>query len=197
MATLQREFVVSAAAASVYKPARAMMSEQQPAKLDRDGSAGPGHALRLPQGCSIAQATAADLPAIAALLREADLPHEDIAPHLRHFLVARHETGKAIGAIGAEVHAPDALLRSLVVAPAYRGTGVGEKLIRELEDRAAAWGVERWWLLTLSAEKFFTARGFTPSAREQAPAAIQRARQFSGGCCSSAVCLTRRRTASA
>ena len=141
----------------------------------------------------IEPATPADAPAIAALLRAAELPHEDFAAHLGHFLVARDERGAVVGAIGAEVHAPEALLRSLAVAPALRRAGLGGELVRRLEAAAAAWGVTRWWLLTTTAEKFFAVRGFIAAPRTDAPPVIRRTGQFSGGCCGSAVCLTRAR----
>lgn len=144
---------------------------------------------------AIAPATSADAPAIAALLRDAELPHEDFEPHLGRFLVARDEAGVVVGAIGAEVHAPEALLRSLVVASAWRGAGLGGRLVRELEAAAEAWGVTRWWLLTTTARAFFEARGFVVATRADAPEAIQQTRQFSGGCGCSAVCLTRERRA--
>ena len=140
---------------------------------------------------TIAPAAAGDAVAIAALLREAGLPHEDCAAHLAHFLVSRGDRGVIVGVVGAEVHAPEALLRSLVVAPAYRGTGLGGELVQKLEMAAAGWGVERWWLLTTSAEKFFAGRGFVVVPRTVAPPAIQRTSQFSGRCCGSAVCMTR------
>lgn len=146
-----------------------------------------------PAGITIGQAQGDEAPAIAALLREADLPDADFTPHLAHFLVARDERGAVVGAVGAEVHAPDALLRSLVVAPARRGTGLGDALVRQLEVEAANWGVERWWLLTTTAAEFFQARGFVAANRAGAPVAIRQTGQFSGGCCSAAVCLTRER----
>lgn len=144
----------------------------------------------------IAPATPADVPAIAALLREAGLPHDDFAPHIANFLVARGSTGSppgaaVVGAVGAEVGGAEALLRSLVVAPNQRGAGLGGRLIDELERAAGAWGVRRWWLLTTTAEEFFAARGFRVTARGEAPGAMQRTGQFSGGCGRSAVCMTR------
>jgi amino-acid N-acetyltransferase len=140
----------------------------------------------------ISPATPADGPAIAALLREAGLPDGDITPHLGNFLVAR-DGGGIVGAVGAERGGADALLRSLVVAPGRRGSGLGGRLIDGLERAAGAWGVRRWWLLTTTAENFFTARGFRVAARSEAPEAIQRTGQFAGGCGSSAVCMTRER----
>jgi N-acetylglutamate synthase-like GNAT family acetyltransferase len=144
-------------------------------------------------GIVIEPARAGDAADIAALLRDAGLPHDDAGLRSSHFLVAR-EDGRPIGAIGAEVHAPDALLRSLVVAPAKRGSGLGGELVRRLDLAAGAWGVGRWWLLTTTAERFFSARGFVVAPRAAAPDAIRRTGQFSGEVCASAACLTRART---
>src|SRR5688500_6040621 len=90
----------------------------------------------------IEPATAADHGAIAALLRAANLPYEDILPHWPHFLVARRGRD-LVGAVGAEVCGEDALLRSLVVTPAARGEGWGGKLCDELERAAESWSVRR------------------------------------------------------
>lgn len=143
-------------------------------------------------GIVLERATPADAPAIAALLVAAELPHGDIDPQARHFLVAR-EHGVVVGAVGAEVCGDDALLRSLVVASTHRGEGVAAALLRRLDVEAAAWGVKRWWLLTTSARAFFEARGFRVTPRAEAPPAIRSTGQFSGGCCATALCLSRAR----
>jgi amino-acid N-acetyltransferase len=144
----------------------------------------------------LAPAQAEDAAEIAALLRAAGLPHDDFAPHLGHFLVAR-DGPAVIGTVGAEVNGSDALLRSLAVAESRRGAGLGTRLLAALEDAAAGWGVERWWLLTTTAEKFFAAHGFRVAVRTEAPEAIRRTGQFNGGCCRSAVCMTRERKGAA
>ncbi len=140
----------------------------------------------------IVTADPADEAAIARLLLAANLPGEDFARHLAHFLVARRN-GEVVGAIGAEVCGDDALLRSLVVAPEERGTGLGGELVRRLESAAAAWGVRRWWLLTTTAEAFFLKRGFEVTPRAAVPAAIAATREFTGLCPSVAACLSRER----
>ena len=142
---------------------------------------------------SITPAAPTDGPTIAALLRAADLPYEDIGPHLGRFLVARQ--GSAIvGAIGLEVYAPDGLLRSLVVAPEYRGRGLGDELVRRLERAAADWGIERFWLLTTTAEAFFARRGFRVTPRAAAPTEIAATHEFKSLCPSTAICMARART---
>ncbi|HVS52678.1 MAG TPA: arsenic resistance N-acetyltransferase ArsN2 [Opitutaceae bacterium] len=149
--------------------------------------------MKIAAEIQIGPATAANGPAIAALLRAAELPHEDCAAHLGNFLVARAADGAIVGAVGAEVCGADALLRSLVVDATWRGAGLGSRLVAALERAAAAWGVRRWWLLTTTAETFFAARGFRVADRSEAPETIQRTGQFSGGGCSSAVCMMRER----
>jgi amino-acid N-acetyltransferase len=131
-----------------------------------------------------------DAAAVAALLREAGLPHEDFAAHLANFLVARSH-GAVVGAIGYEDHGTDALLRSLVVAPGQRGHGLGGLLMRALTARAKAHGVRQFYLLTTTAEKFFTARGFARIDRALVPPAVAQAKEFRSLCPASAACLTR------
>lgn len=139
---------------------------------------------------ALAAAGADDVPAIAALLREAELPHEDFAAHLAHFLVARR-VDEVVGAIGFERHGRAALLRSLVVAPARRGAGLGGRLVSRLTAEARRNGVTRFYLLTTTAEAFFAKRGFQKIARRRVPARIAATREFKSLCPLSAVCMTR------
>jgi len=139
---------------------------------------------------SIESARPEDATVIAALLREAGLPHEDFAAHLANFFVAR-AGGAVVGAIGYEDYGADALLRSLVVAPAQRGGGLGDHLVRELTSLAQARGVQRLYLLTTTAEKFFSARGFTRIDRAAAPPVVTGTEEFRSLCPASAVCMTR------
>lgn len=143
-------------------------------------------------GCVIEPARAEDFDAVARLLAAAGLAHDDLRGAAVRFVVAR-VNGGVVGAAGAEVRGDDGLLRSLVVAPDRRRTGLGSALLRRLDAQAAGWGVKRWWLLTTTAESFFRARGFVPAARATAPALIRATGQFTGDVCASAACLTRTR----
>jgi amino-acid N-acetyltransferase len=131
-----------------------------------------------------------DVPAITALLRAADLPDQDFADHLEHFLVARR-AGEVVGAIGFELHGADALLRSLVVALELRGAGLGGRLVEQLTAAAQARGVKRFFLLTMTAEAFFAKRGFQKADRRSVPAAIAGTKEFNSLCPVSAICMTR------
>jgi len=64
--------------------------------------------------------------------------------------------------------------RMLAVAPAARGRGVGEALVRQCEERAAATGATRMWLSTLDemghAQRIYTRLGYRPEpARDWHP----------------------------
>jgi amino-acid N-acetyltransferase len=139
---------------------------------------------------AISAAGPGDAPAIAARLRDADLPHEDFADHLANFLVARREDG-VVGAVGFELHGRDALLRSLVVAPAHRGTGLGGELVDRLAAEARRRGVMQFYLLTTTAAAFFARRGFQKIDRQAVPAVIAGTKEFNSLCPSSAICMTR------
>ena len=61
-------------------------------------------------------AAASDRPAVAELLRAAELPLDGVPAGLEHFIVATRG-GEVVGAIGLEVYGDAALLRSAVVHP--------------------------------------------------------------------------------
>ena len=145
----------------------------------------PDHPLQLQT------ASSTDRTEIGALLAAADLPPLDDAQDLSRFVVARR-AGRVVGAIGAEICGEDALLRSLVVAEAERRSGIGTRLVGALDERASAWGVVRWWLLTMTAESYFRRLGFHSVPRSTAPAGIAQTTEFRGVCPSVAACLTAR-----
>ena len=136
------------------------------------------------------RAGTADWPQIEALLRDARLPVEDAADHLQHFTVGTGEAGLvAVG--GFESHGADALLRSFVVAPSARERAHGADLLRHVLRDARAAGVDTVYLLTQTAERFFTRHGFRPVERSDAPQAIRATREFTGLCPASARLMAR------
>jgi N-acetylglutamate synthase-like GNAT family acetyltransferase/SAM-dependent methyltransferase len=126
-----------------------------------------------------------DISAIEALLAESELP-ADVESHLADFLVARHRE-RVVGSIGMEPRGSDALFRSLAVAPAYRGLGLGRRLYEALEELAGRRGVERAYLLTNTIESLADSWGYRRLDRDQVPPAIRETSEFRGGCCATAV----------
>jgi amino-acid N-acetyltransferase len=136
-------------------------------------------------------AGAAHLAPVIALLRESGLPTADIdVAELRDFIVAL-DGGAVVGVVGLERHGEDGLLRSLAVAPGWRGHGLGHALVEAIEARAAKLGVRLLALLTQTAAAYFAARGYAPIPRAHAPAAVQSSAEFSTLCPASSTCMVK------
>ncbi|MCK5268307.1 MAG: GNAT family N-acetyltransferase [Spirochaetes bacterium] len=93
------------------------------------------------------------------LLAESGLYSDDIrSSDLRHFLVMRDGTRLA-GVVGLEVVGESSLLRSLAVSPRYRNKGIPSGLVKRVEEYARSKGIEKLYLLTITAEEFFAKQG--------------------------------------
>lgn len=129
---------------------------------------------------------------VEALLRAADLPVSDLHAGDSLRLFGARADGRLVGLVGIEVHPPVGLLRSLVVAPAHRGRGLGAELVAHAAAQAAARGLEALYLLTTTAADFFAARGYAAVARTDAPPEIAATSQFAGLCPSSSTVMKKR-----
>ena len=136
-------------------------------------------------------ADVADLAAIRAMLEREGLPHEDLAsvPGTRFWVL--RDSGRVIGAIGLETYGSSGLLRSLVVTPEARGTGLGGRLAETLETAARRDGLRRLVLLTQTAERFFSHRGYAVIDRAEAPAEVRGSTEFRSLCPASATCMAK------
>jgi len=135
---------------------------------------------------TIEAARAADLPVVLALLADAALPTDGVAEHFGGFVVAR-ERGEVVGAGGLEVYGDAALLRSVVVEPAWRKMRLGEALVRALLSSARARGIRTIYLLTESAADFFARFGFERIAQAEIdPAVVAGSAEFRIPRCDSA-----------
>ena len=120
--------------------------------------------------------------AAAALLEAADLPTADLTDaHMEHFFHSGAPS-QPTGLVGLEFCGPDALLRSLVVAPDQRGGGLGAALMEHAERYARTASMHSIFLLTTTAEHFFAHRGYALAPRESAPAPIRATREFADLC---------------
>ncbi len=87
-----------------------------------------------------------------------------------------------MGVVGLQFYDDIALLRSLAVAENCRGAGLGGALVAHAEQYASHRGTRSIYLLTHTAESFFTRLGYVCVSRDQAPAAIRNTQQFSELC---------------
>jgi amino-acid N-acetyltransferase len=122
------------------------------------------------------------LDAAVALLAAASLPTKDLTErHCEDFFFVGPPDAPS-GLVGLELFGDAALLRSLVVSDAQRGSGAGSALLAHAEQHARRSGASRIYLLTTTAEAFFARRGYSRLPREAAPEAIRATREFSGIC---------------
>jgi N-acetylglutamate synthase-like GNAT family acetyltransferase len=129
----------------------------------------------------IRRATDADLPLVIKLLNEASLPAAGLAEQRGHlYALVSRET--VVGAVGYEVHSPDVLLRSLVVAPAARGQGRGLQLISFILEQCRLDGIRNAYALTTTIPHLLSRLGFEEVKRSAAPAALRSSDEFQGSC---------------
>ncbi|HEX5714534.1 MAG TPA: arsenic resistance N-acetyltransferase ArsN2 [Thermoanaerobaculia bacterium] len=139
----------------------------------------------------IAPARPDDFAAIADLVRQASLPVDGLREQMGAALVARTagETVQVVGAVALELYGREALLRSLVVASAWRGRGLGLALAQAALALARSRGVERVFLLTETAAGFFPRLGFEPVERSAIPASVQQSVEIRSACPASALAM--------
>jgi len=139
----------------------------------------------------IRNATSSDFPEVERLLLASKLPLEGVKENFSSFVVAE-EAGTIAGAIGLEKYGSAALVRSAVVSPSSRGTGVGRQLVERVLQRANEEGIDDIYLLTTTAENYFPKFGFTPTTRSAVPESVKASAEFRGACPDTAIVMTRR-----
>jgi amino-acid N-acetyltransferase len=145
----------------------------------------------VPDSVTFSFASAKDEKQIKGLLAASGLEHQDIGPsHLQHFLIVNDESTLTLyGVVGLELKDNVGLLRSLAVAEAYRRQGLATRLVIKIEAYARSKKIDSLYLLTLTAEDFFSARGYHKTDRGSAPPALQETTEFKSLCPQTAVCM--------
>jgi amino-acid N-acetyltransferase len=136
----------------------------------------------------ITRATEADGPSMVQLLRDSGLPIDGLADNLHTALVAR-DGADVVGCAALELYTDGALLRSVAVARAARGRGVGGQLTEAAVALARELGVPALYLLTTTAESYFPRFGFVQTTRDSVPAGVQQSVEFRSVCPASAIVM--------
>ena len=97
-------------------------------------------------------------PQILDLLKANGLPEAGLSDHAEGIRIVSDATG-LLGCVAIEKHGQFALLRSLAVASAHRGTGLGRQLVRAALDLAVSEEIPEVYLLTETAAGFFARLG--------------------------------------
>ena len=138
----------------------------------------------------IALARADELPAIRSLLQACSLPHDDFADGAVKFVVSR-DAGGIRGVAGLEPLGKMALLRSVAVGPESRRHGLARSLCEAAFAQARQLGVQRLFLLTTGAERYFQRLGFVTVPRDKLPMEVRSSSEFSVACPQTAIAMAR------
>lgn len=137
-----------------------------------------------------------DLSSVLGLLADAGLPSDGVSEAFSSFLVveagtdiAAEDQSTLVGVAGLEVHGPDGVLRSVAIDPAWRGRGLGARLVRAIIDDARARGLRHLYLLTTTADAWFPRHGFDVIDRSAAAPAVLESVEFRDVCPASAVAM--------
>jgi amino-acid N-acetyltransferase len=141
-------------------------------------------------GFTVRPARPADLTAVVSLLDAASLPSAGVAEWFEAFVVAE-SGGVVIGAAGLELYDSGALLRSVVVAPGWKGQGVGSVLVEAALALAARHSLTLVFLLTTTADRYFPRHGFAKITRADVPADVKTSIEFRELCAETAIVMVR------
>jgi amino-acid N-acetyltransferase len=130
-------------------------------------------------GVALRPARSGDIPEIERLLAAEWLPPMAITEFLDSFWVLESD-GRVAGAAGIEIYGEAAVLRSVVVAPELRGTGEGDRLVRNGLEYAREHGAKRVYLFTMHAAPFFARYGFEPVTTDDFEPAVRNSWQYVG-----------------
>jgi len=90
---------------------------------------------------------------------------------------------------GLEFFTDCALLRSVSVRKDLQRRGLGKFIVDELEKIAGRKKIDRLYLLTITAENFFSKMGYKAIDREGVPIAIKNTAEFTSVCPSTATVM--------
>ena len=131
----------------------------------------------------------ADLDAIIGLLDASALPSCDLTTDKLLGFVTATVGVQLVGVAGIEPMGCAGLIRSLAVAPAHRGSGIGQRLVAQCEADAREAEIEALYLLTTSADAYLRRLGYVAVPRSDVPEDVAGHAQFKGMCPASAKCL--------
>jgi amino-acid N-acetyltransferase len=137
---------------------------------------------------TIEAAQPGDADAMAGLISANHLPLDGLRDHLDTAVVARLD-GAVVGVAALEVYKDGVLMRSVAVAPALHGQGLGHRLTNAVLRLARDLEAPHAYLLTTTAEAFFPRFGFERVERTDVPASVQASIEFRSACPSSAIVM--------
>lgn len=134
-------------------------------------------------------AESSDREYIEELLAENGLPTSDLDSAYSSLFVCESAEDGRVGVGGLEVEGRAGLLRSVAVEESAHGGGYGTTICEQLLDRARIDDLNAVFLLTTTAEEFFTDLGFERIQRSRVPDSVRGTAEFSDLCPANATCM--------
>lgn len=128
---------------------------------------------------------------VKTILSKSNLPTSDIDLTTQQFIGIQSED-QLIGIGALELYGSNGLLRSMAVIYSGQKKGLGSTLVQGLIDMAKEHRVVQLFLLTETAENFFSRNGFSKINRSEVPEAILQTEEFTNLCPTTAVCMIRK-----
>ncbi len=125
----------------------------------------------------ISKAGIDDIEPLSRLLRNENLPPDDIEKWIDYFLVLK-DKDITIGGVGLEVWGEIGLFRSFVIAEEFRNKGYGKELYDAIMLKAKKMNLHSIVLLAKGAIVFFENNGFSFISREELPPEVKNSVQF-------------------
>jgi len=139
----------------------------------------------MPGNPVIVKLNAGYLVATEILLKDCGLPYEDCNKHIDNFIGVFD--GKNLVASGAiEDLGEYGLLRSVAVEDRFRGQGLARRIVDKLHQQAVKDGLKALYLLTETAETYFSHYGYRNVDRDALPEVVKSTQQFQSLCPASA-----------
>lgn len=127
------------------------------------------------------KATTADLQAVRRLLSAAKLPLEGLDDHKERLWVW-DDGGEVVGAIAYEAYGDKGLLRSLIVDPGQRGTGLGAALLHAGLGEMRKAGLRHAYGLTTTIPDWLARLGWTEVGKQTLPPELHQSMEMRGAC---------------
>ena len=130
-----------------------------------------------------------DLSNVQELLQKENLPIERIEDQFTNFTLLFDQNSNLIGCAGLEIYNNYGLIRSVAIKSEFQNKKLGSYLIKEIEDFAKRKKLTNLYLLTETAEKFFSKHGYTIISRDTVPLEIQNSFEYTSSCKISALVM--------
>jgi len=130
-----------------------------------------------------------DLDQVKSLLRSFNLPTEHIEDQFSNFFLIFDSCNQLVGCAGLEEYGSFGLLRSVAISKRLQNKQLGSKLVLRMEQLATDLHLSDLYLLTETAEKFFTKHNYSIVPREKVPLEIQNSFEYAVSCKESGIVM--------